>query len=226
MTIKPLYGQQEGARVGYNPHKPGRPSHTYHTYMVANIRLVLDVEVQAGNQSSARHSAGGLLDILNSLDRTQRPRFVRGDCDWGCDAVMTDLEAIQQIYLFKLKKTARVKELIHQHHCLGGWTQVKKDWEAKEASIQLSTWSQPRRVVIVRYRFPKDEALLIESKKGQQTRLDFGDDIEELSLFKYSVLVTNAQEDVYGIFQLYRDRADCENVFDPKKSIKRSLRTV
>jgi hypothetical protein len=32
-TIKPLYGQQEGAVVGYNPHKPGRPSHCYHTYM-------------------------------------------------------------------------------------------------------------------------------------------------------------------------------------------------
>jgi hypothetical protein len=26
-TIKPLSGQQEGAMVGYNPHKPGRPSH-------------------------------------------------------------------------------------------------------------------------------------------------------------------------------------------------------
>src|SRR5438270_3724528 len=26
-TIKPLYGQQEGAMVGYNPQKPGRPSH-------------------------------------------------------------------------------------------------------------------------------------------------------------------------------------------------------
>lgn len=24
-TIKPLYGKQEGATVGYNPHKPGRP---------------------------------------------------------------------------------------------------------------------------------------------------------------------------------------------------------
>ncbi len=31
-TIKPLYGRQEGAMVGYNPHKPGRPSHCYHTY--------------------------------------------------------------------------------------------------------------------------------------------------------------------------------------------------
>jgi hypothetical protein len=28
VTVKPLYGHQEGAVKGYNPHKPGRPSHT------------------------------------------------------------------------------------------------------------------------------------------------------------------------------------------------------
>lgn len=33
-TIKPLYGKQEGAVVSYNPHKPGRPSHGYHTYLI------------------------------------------------------------------------------------------------------------------------------------------------------------------------------------------------
>ena len=41
-TIKPLYGRQEGAEVGYNPHKPGRPSHVLHTFWVGNLRLVLD----------------------------------------------------------------------------------------------------------------------------------------------------------------------------------------
>jgi hypothetical protein len=35
VTVKPLYGHQEGAVVGYNPHKPGRPSHSYHTYFSA-----------------------------------------------------------------------------------------------------------------------------------------------------------------------------------------------
>src|ERR1700676_5198124 len=47
-TVKPLYGHQEGAVVGYNPKKPGRPSHTYHSYLLANLRLVLAVEAQAG----------------------------------------------------------------------------------------------------------------------------------------------------------------------------------
>ncbi|MDP3662092.1 MAG: hypothetical protein U1D41_12095 [Nitrosomonas sp.] len=43
-SVKLLYGHQAGAEIGYNPTKPGRPSHTLHTYWIGNIRLVLDVE--------------------------------------------------------------------------------------------------------------------------------------------------------------------------------------
>lgn len=28
-TVKPVYGHQQGAEFGYNPHKPGRPSHVF-----------------------------------------------------------------------------------------------------------------------------------------------------------------------------------------------------
>ena len=50
-TVKLLYSHQAGAEIGYNPTKPGRPSHTLHTYWIGNIRLVLDVEVQSGKAS-------------------------------------------------------------------------------------------------------------------------------------------------------------------------------
>ena len=33
-TVKTVYGHQEGAELGYNPHKPGRPSYNYHTFFV------------------------------------------------------------------------------------------------------------------------------------------------------------------------------------------------
>ena len=55
-TVKPLYGHQEEAKVGYNPQKPGRPSHVYHSYFVGGLRLVLDVEVQAGNQTAPSYA--------------------------------------------------------------------------------------------------------------------------------------------------------------------------
>ncbi|MBI3916864.1 MAG: class I SAM-dependent methyltransferase [Betaproteobacteria bacterium] len=54
MRLKPLYGKQEGAVVGYNPHKPGRPSHAYHTYQMAGLRLMLNVTVAPGNQESLK----------------------------------------------------------------------------------------------------------------------------------------------------------------------------
>jgi hypothetical protein len=60
-TIKPLYGQQEGAMVGYNPHKPGRPSHCYHTYLMANLRLVLGVDVQPGDGHTPKQGQAVLL---------------------------------------------------------------------------------------------------------------------------------------------------------------------
>jgi hypothetical protein len=53
-TVKLLYGHQDGAEVGYNPTKPGRPSHTIHTYWIANVRLVLDAEVQDGKAHAAK----------------------------------------------------------------------------------------------------------------------------------------------------------------------------
>ena len=79
-TVKPLYGRQEEAKVGYNPQKPGRPSHAYHSYFIANLRMVMEVEVQAGNQTSASFAQPELWSLLDGLPKASQPRFLRGDC--------------------------------------------------------------------------------------------------------------------------------------------------
>src|SRR5215469_17769488 len=91
-TIKPLYGEQEGAELGYNPHKPGRPSHCYHTYMLSNLRLVLSVDVQPGDQHNVKHATGGLWSLLDRWDRGRWPRLLRGDLSWGIEPVMAQAE--------------------------------------------------------------------------------------------------------------------------------------
>jgi hypothetical protein len=113
-TVKPLYGKQEGAVVSYNPKKPGRPSHSYHTYLMAGLRLVLGVEVKAGNEHTGSHSLPGLLQVLDGLPENRRPKIVRGDCGFGADTLMRPLEDRQQGYLFKLKLTRNVKRLIER----------------------------------------------------------------------------------------------------------------
>ena len=219
VTVKPLYGKQEGSVVGYNPHKKGRPSHTYHTYMIGNLRLVLDVEVMAGNETSSRYSMPGLLALLARLDKSLWPQFIRGDCDWGSDAVMKELEDIDAKYLFKVKKHAQVKELIYQVHCQGGWTFFKDGWEAKEGQLDFTRSLETRRVIIVRRRIQKEAQLVLEdSSKPKQLSLAFIEEPENIKLYEYSVLVTNLECELISVIQHYRDRADSENVFDELKN--------
>ena len=69
-----------GAEIGYNPRKPGRPSHVIHTYWISAVRLVLHTEVQNGKGHSGTHSLPGLRALLERRTPAQRPQLVRGDC--------------------------------------------------------------------------------------------------------------------------------------------------
>ena len=91
-TVKPLYGHQEGAVVSYNPHKPGRPSHSYHCYMIGNLRLVLAVEVAPGNQHTSKHSSPRLWEYLDGLAAELQPWLIRGDVGFGNEPVIREAE--------------------------------------------------------------------------------------------------------------------------------------
>lgn len=186
--------------------------------MMGNLRLVLDVEVLPGNQGNAKHSLPGLLELLARLPQQSQPRFVRGDCDWGTDRVMTELEQIQRGYLFKMKKSPQVKELISLYHNKRRWLPFKEGWEAKEATVQLSSWEKKRRVVLVRRQLKKAHDLALEYPEKGRQQLAFLEAAENIKAYEYAVLVTNMDDEIISIVQHYRDRADCENNFDELKN--------
>ncbi len=111
-TVKPLYGHQEGAELGYNPKKPGRPSHNYHTYFIGSLRVVLGVEVMPGKQHGGKHSRPGLWRLIDGLPSHCRPRLIRGDVSYGSEEGMTEAEERRQPYLFKLRQTTKVQKQI------------------------------------------------------------------------------------------------------------------
>ena len=82
-TVKPLYGHQEDAKVGYNPQKPGRPSHVYHSYFMANLRMVLDVEVQAGNQTATCFAQAELWWLLDTYAAEEPAEVCAGGLQLG-----------------------------------------------------------------------------------------------------------------------------------------------
>ena len=220
-TVKLLYGHQDGAEIGYNPTKPGRPSHTIHTYWIANVRLVLDAEVQNGKAHAAKHSLPRLRSVLEALPPEKRPRLVRGDNAFGNEPVMARMEEIDQGYLFKLRQSSGVKRLIERQWSRQDWTNVGQGFDAVEAMLKLSGWSRARRVVVMR-RAVKDtlvaEQKAVGKRAKRQQSLQFADPVQPVKLWEYAVLVTNSDYELEAIGQLYRDRADCENGFDELKN--------
>lgn len=219
-TVKPLYGKQEGAVVSYNPKKPGRPSHSYHTYLMAGLRLVVGAEVKAGNEHTGSHSLPGLLKILDDLPTNRKPKIVRGDCGFGSDPIMGALDTRQQPYLFKLKLSRNVKRHIERLFREAGWTDAGQGWEGKDGRLQLAGWKVSRRVVVLR-RPLQGEVLIAQEDNGQQL-LGFIEANRKtgkrITGYEYAVLVTNLDHEILSLGQLYRDRADAENAFDELKN--------
>jgi hypothetical protein len=104
----------------------------------------------------------GSIGLLERLPKDCQPAFIRGDCDCGNDPVMSQLEATDRLYLFKLKRSKRVKELIAQVHVLGAWTRYNAEWESKESTLAIYGWKRARRVVVARRRLPKDPLIGLE----------------------------------------------------------------
>ena len=219
-TVKPLYGKQEGSIVSYNPKKPGRPSHTYHTYLMAGLRLVVGAEVRAGDEHSGSHSLPGLLKILDALTPERRPKIVRGDCGFGANTIMAPLEDRGQSYLFKLRLSKNVKRHIERVFWEAGWTDAGQGWEGKDGRLRLAGWLTDRRVIVLRR--PLKGEVLLTSDDHSQGLLGFVEADRKtgkrVTGYEYAVLATNLDHEIVSLGQLYRDRADAENAFDELKN--------
>jgi hypothetical protein len=215
-TLKCLYGKQEGAVVGYNPKKPGRPSHSYHSALMANTRLALRVDVMAGNETAPLHSMPGIWAWLDSLPRNERPALLRGDVAYGNESVLREAETRDQPYVSRLKLTSNVKALIKKLFRQSGWEDAGQGWEGMEDSLTLSGWTRARRVVVLRRKLTGE--MLLTGKDEPQGKFAFIEGDVPTARYEYAALVTSTAHPILTLAQLYRDRADSENNFDELKN--------
>jgi len=218
-TVKPLYGHQQEAVVGYNPSKPGRPSHVYHGYFIAALRLIVEVEVQAGNRTASQYAQPGLWAWLDARPRTQWPHLLRGDISWGTERMMQEAEQRELPYLFKLKKTSNVNRHIEKLWGRQDWVNAGAGWQGLSSQLQLTGWSRSRRVVILRRQLREGLAVSEQEKHpGQSVFSGMAELRRGQQLYEYAVLVSSLADEVLSIAQLYRDRAQAENIFDELKN--------
>lgn len=106
--METVYGHQEGAAVGTNPHKPGRKS--YHPLMAfeGQSRLCLNAVLHAGNTHASTDAAAFLRQIFELLG--DRPvKYARFDKGFGGEDFYSLWEAKRIGYVGKLKWTQRLQ---------------------------------------------------------------------------------------------------------------------
>ncbi|MBA3975029.1 MAG: hypothetical protein C0504_12535 [Candidatus Solibacter sp.] len=167
--------------------------------------------MQAGNQTASQYAQPGLRAWLEKRPREQWPKLVRGGVSWGTERMMEECRKRGLPYLFKVRRTTKVKRHLEELFGRQDWTEAGQGWQGLSSELQLTGWSRKRRVVVPRRRAVRESPALGRGATDSGQGLLFGTvEVSQAGeLFEYAVL---------GVAQLYRGRGEAENVFDELKN--------
>lgn len=201
-TVETVYGNQQGAAVGFNSQKRGRKS--YHPLLVyeGQSRTFLNASLRAGDTSSS-------TDVLPFAEETlellgpRKVRYARFDKGFGGEDFYTFWETRHIGYVGKMKWTTRLQQ--HVQAC-EHWTRfVDDEWiiEGLVLCYQATSWTKMRRVAIIRKmpRFDEDQS---------QLELDL--------LWQYEAMVTTEDWNAMDVWRFYNQRCCMENYIKEGKS--------
>jgi hypothetical protein len=210
-TVNTRYGQQEGAEVGYNPFKRGRPSHHPLICVAAGTRLCLHMRWRPGKAVSATGWLEAMEQLWQPAEIRSRLWLNRGDTGFGQEAICAWHEVqgpARPKYLFKLRLTRNVRRAIAniRPEAWRGCPTLGTE-QVAETSLQLEGWSRTRRVVIARTLKPVNS--------GPQEEF-WATPEDEASAYVTNLRAEEASAEQVVLLQ--RKRGDAENVFDEVKN--------
>lgn len=199
-TVKTVFGNQEKASRGYNPHRRGAKS--YHPLLAfcANTKELLLGRMRTGSA----HTASGVVDLMEQIS-AQLPkgrRFVfRGDSGFFDDNLFSWLEQQGAGYLVK----ARIRGLA-DILCQQQWKPVPdhSGWEQTTFTHRCGTWKKDRTFIALRKR-KEDE------NPAQKKLLDSGS-------YDWFCYVTTENLTPWKTHKKYGERATCECWIDEAKN--------
>ncbi len=199
-TVITRYGEQQGAKKGYNSKKPGRNSHHPLMAFIPEVRMLANTWIRQGNTgatSSAKLFLAETLEILSN----KKVGLVRCDSGFYSRDFLTELETKKLNYVVAVKFYPTIKRELRN---LTNWISIKDGIEMCEFFYQSPDWKKPRRMVAVRKNITK-------LKKATGRLLLFDDQIQN---YCYSLYVTNLDLPAEQIWEMYKQRGDAENRID------------
>ncbi|MCI5142737.1 MAG: IS1380 family transposase [Candidatus Electrothrix sp. ATG1] len=199
-TEKTVYGSQQGAAKGFNPHKRGAKS--YHPLLAfcAETKEILQGWLRCGNAYTSNGIVEFTKQLLAHLPNGTRI-FFRGDSGFFVGALLDLLDLGGHSYLIKVKLKGLVALLSRQ-----SWQPVpgQTGWEQCTFFHKCTTWSSTRLFVAVRREKPTDTAkpaTLFEMKE-----------------YDYFCYVVSEIADPWQVHKRYGQRATCETWIEEAKN--------
>ena len=123
-------------------------------------------------------------------------------------------------YIFKIRRSTRVRKDFISACSFGKWEDAGSGWEADITTTRSATWTTRRRIFLRRpVRDDHSEKKAGEKEGARQGEFCFIDDLSPAKGWEYELLATNDTKLSAALLaQTYRDRGDCENVFDETKN--------
>ena len=144
-TVLCRYGEQEGSLKGYNPKKPGRPSHHPLVAFLAEGRRLLWAVLRSGNSGSANGCVEFLKQALTVLPAGQKIGLVRADAGFFEKRLLEYLEGQELPYIIVARLTQIVRKLVIHQIPSKACRAVARGIEVADLEVSLPNWKTVRR---------------------------------------------------------------------------------
>lgn len=202
-TVSTANGQNmEGARIGYNPHKPGRPS--YHPILAVDVgaRSVVDGYLRPGDVASGN----GLVGFINKIvsETTSKPSDITFRLDKGLTSGAA-LDAIEEAGCFYVAKAKLTGPLMAKIIGSKKWRSIGHGAFTANIRYQPMGWSKARRFAVIE-----------RNQEPQKPQAQF--ELFDLMEGRYEVVVTNHRLRAENVWRLYNKGAVVEQIIEELKN--------
>ncbi len=199
-TVLTRYGDQQGAKRGYNPQKRGRNSHHPLLAFVDECKMICNFWLRSGDAYTTNNFIGFLEDTLSRL-KGKKVGLLRADSGFYSNKVFNHLERKKMDYIIVARHYSTIQRKLAG---IKTWWSESEGLDVGDTTYQGADWERPRRLVVVRQLIKKRP-----KATGKQLKLFQEDGV--IGCYRYSCYITNLAYSAKVVWDMYKGRADCEN---------------
>jgi hypothetical protein len=199
------YGEQQGAKKGYNPTKRGRNSHHPLFAFINDIKMVANCWNRSGNTSSSSNCIHFLEETFSIL-KNKKIGLFRADSGFCSESILKFIEGKTIAYVMSCKLYANLQSTIYSIH---NWQPIAMGIWITEITFKQGGWSKPRRIIVIK----QQEEVRKKATGKKLTSLFKQEDLDKDKVYKtrYHAFVTNQTLPAIEIWEQYKRRGDAEN---------------